>query len=76
MSIISKLICRHKHNEVVCWHWTHGYNTNEVRFLEIQMRCKYCGKYHIVCIYDWELCYKFIEQYRDKMWDGDCHPVL
>lgn len=39
------LFCRHKNSEVVCWHWTHGYNDNDIRFLEIELKCKYCGKY-------------------------------
>lgn len=42
---IMDLFCRHKNSEVVCWHWTHGYNDNDIRFLEIELKCKYCGKY-------------------------------
>ena len=35
MNILKKIFCRHKNNEIVCWHWTHGQNANEIRFLEI-----------------------------------------
>lgn len=24
MNILKKIFCRHKNNEIVCWHWTHG----------------------------------------------------
>ena len=44
--MLKKIFCKHKDNEVICWHWTHGEGTNEIRFLEIQLRCKNCGKYH------------------------------
>ena len=71
-----KLFCKHKNNDVVCWHWTHGYNANEIRFLEIQLRCKDCGKYHFAEIRDWKECYKFIEKYKDKQWSDACQPVL
>lgn len=72
-----KLFCRHKNNnEVVCWHWTHGWNTNEIRFLEIQLRCNDCGKYHFAYIKDWNECYEFIDKFKDKEWSDTCHPVL
>ena len=36
MNILKKIFCRHKNNEIVCWHWTHGQTANDIRFLEIQ----------------------------------------
>lgn len=76
MKFLKKLFCRHKHSEVICWHWTHGYSTYEIRFLEIQLKCKYCGKYHFAEIGDWNECYKFIDKHKDKEWSNICHPVL
>lgn len=73
---LKKLFCKHEHNEVVCYHWTHGLYDNEIRFLEIQLKCKDCGKYHFVYIHNWDKCYKFIEKHKDKEWSDTCHPVL
>lgn len=70
------LFCKHANNEVVCWHWTHGIDTNEVRFLEIQLKCNDCGKYHFAYIYDWNKCDKFISEHKDKFWSSNCQPVL
>lgn len=50
---IMNLFCRHKNSEVVCWHWTHGYNDNDIRFLEIELKCKDCRKYFFRYIKDW-----------------------
>ena len=61
-----QLFCRHKNSEVICWHWTHGWNDNEIRFLEIQLRCKNCGKYYFAQIKDWNECDKFISKHKDK----------
>ena len=33
---LRKILCKHKNSEVICWHWTHGPNGNDIRFLEIQ----------------------------------------
>ncbi len=32
MNFIRKLFCKHKNSEVICWHWTHGPNGNDIRF--------------------------------------------
>jgi hypothetical protein len=73
---VRKLFCEHKNNEVACWHWTHGMNTNEIRFLEVQLRCRNCGEYHFMEIRDWNKCYDFISCYKDKQWYSTCKPVL
>ena len=71
-----RLFCKHENNDVVCYHWTRGLYDNEIRFLEIQLKCKDCGKYHFVYIYNWDKCYEFIEKYKDKYWSDTCKPVL
>ena len=76
INYIRSCFCKHENSEVICWHWTHGYNTSEIRFLEIQMRCNDCGKYYFVEIRDWNKCYEFIEKYKDKQWSCTCKPVL
>lgn len=76
LSTLKQLICKHKNNEVVCWHWTHGISTYEIRFLEIQMRCKDCSKYHFKYIRDWNECKKFISKHKNKQWSDECKPVL
>ena len=73
---ILNLFCKHKNSEVICWHWNHGYNSNEIRFLEIQLKCNNCRRYYFRYIYDWNECYKFIDKYRDKEWSDSCKPVL
>ncbi len=76
MNVLKKIFCRHKHYEVICWHWTHGPTTNDIRFLQIQLKCKDCGKYYFRYILDWDKCYKFIDKYKDKEWSDTCKPVL
>ena len=76
MNIIKKLFCKHKNNEVVCWHWTHGSNDNYYRFIEVQRRCKDCGKYYFRYIQDEEKCDEFAYDYYDKQWSDTCKPVL
>jgi hypothetical protein len=76
MKFFKRLFCRHKNNEVICWHWTHGQNGNEIRFLEIQKRCSDCGKYFLRYIKNWDECEKFTEKYPDKQWSNKCKPVL
>lgn len=71
-----RLFCRHKNSEVICWHWTHGYNDNEIRFLEIELKCKDCGRYFFRYIKDYNECKKFIEKYKDNRWSDTCKPVL
>ena len=73
---LKKLFCLHKNNEVICWHWTHGAGTNEIRYLEIQLKCNRCGKYHFKEIRDWKECDKFIAAYKDKRWSDTCKPIL
>lgn len=70
------MFCKYKEREVVCWHWTHGLNGNDIRFLEIQTRCKHCGKYLFVYLKDWNMCDRFIEKHKDKKWSATCKPVL
>lgn len=74
--ILRKLFCRHKLNEVVCWHWTHGRIGNNIRFLQIQVRCKKCGKLHFKYIYDWNKCEAFIKCHKDTEWSDKCKPIL
>lgn len=53
MNIFSNFLCKHKESEVICWHWTHGPNGNEIRYLEIQRKCKKCGKLFFRYIKKW-----------------------
>lgn len=76
MKILRKLFCKHKNSEIVCWHWTHGQNDNDARFLEIQEKCNECGKYYFNYIKDWNKCDKFISKYPDKQWSNTCKPIL
>ena len=76
MRFVKQLFCNHIDSEVVCWHWTHGWSTYEIRFLEIQLRCNICGKYYFAEIRDWDECYKFIARHKDKRWSETCKPVL
>ena len=70
------LFCKHEYNEVVCLHWTHGPYDNDIRFLEIQLKCKDCEKYHFTYIHNWDECYEFIAHHKDKYWSNTCKPVL
>ena len=76
MSYLKKIFCRHKKSEVVCWHWTHGPNGNDIRYLEIQKKCQDCGKYFFRYIKNWDECEKFISKYPDKRWSDKCKPSL
>ena len=76
MKILRKLFCRHKNSEIICWHWTHEQNGNDIRFLEIQEKCNECGKYYFRYIKDWNKCDKFISKYPDKQWSSSCKPIL
>lgn len=76
LSTLRQLLCKHKNSEVICWHWTHGASTNEIRFLEIQMRCNDCGKYYFRYIRDWNECEKFISKNKDKQWSVNCKPMI
>lgn len=76
MNFFKKLFCKHKNSEVICWHWTHGPNMNEPRFLEIQLKCNNCGKYYFTTIRECMDCNEFISIYKDKQWSTTCRPVL
>ena len=73
---LRQIFCLHRDSEVVCWHWTHGIADNDIRFLEIQMRCKRCGKYYFTYIYDWNEAEDFAFDHRDKRWSLKYKPVL
>ena len=73
---LKKIFCKHKNNEVVCWHWTHGYATYNPRIIEIQYKCNDCGKYYFGGITNWNKCKKFAAKYKDKQWSDTCKPVL
>lgn len=76
MKLIKRLFCRHRNNDVVCLHCTHGPNANEIRHLEIQLKCNNCGKYHFRYIYNLDKCEAFISKHKDKFWSSNCKPVL
>ena len=73
---IKQLLCIHKDNDVVCWHWTHGLNGNDDLFLEVQFKCKKCGRYFFRYINDRNECFSFIELNKDKQWSNKCKPVF
>lgn len=73
---LKQILCRHKENDVICWHWTHGVNGNEPRFIEIQLKCKNCHKYHFTYIKDRLKCVEFSKRYSEKEWSDKCKPML
>jgi hypothetical protein len=75
-TVSKKIFCRHKKSEVVCWHWTHGPNGNDIRYLEIQRKCPDCGKYFFTYIKKWDECEKFISNHQEKEWSDKCKPSL
>lgn len=44
MNFLKRLLCKHKDREMLRWHYTHGYNGMEPRFIEIEYKCNDCGK--------------------------------
>jgi hypothetical protein len=76
MNFIKKLFCKHKNSEVICWHWTHGPNGNDIRYLEIQRKCSDCGRFFFSYIENRNDCEKFVSKYPDKQWSNKCKPVL
>lgn len=76
MNIFSNFLCKHKESDVICWHWTHGPNGNEIRFLEIQRKCKNCGKIFYRYIKNRDECEKFTKKYADKRWSIVCKPII
>lgn len=73
---LRKILCKHKDSEVICWHWTHGPNGNDIRFLEIQRKCTECGKYFFTHIKGRDKCNRFVSYYPEKEWSDKCKPVL
>lgn len=73
---LKKILCKHKNSEVICWHWTHGPNGNDIRFLEIQRKCTECGKYFFTHIKGQDECNRFVSHYPEKEWSDKCKPVL
>ena len=81
---LKKIFCKHKNNELVCWHWTHGFITNKttttltssIGNIEVQYRCEDCGKYYFRHIENWLKCEEFATKYKDKQWPDTCKPVL
>jgi hypothetical protein len=73
---LRKILCKHKNSEVICWHWTHGSNGNDIRFLEIQRKCTECGKYFFTHIKGRDECNRFVSHYPEKEWSDKCKPVL
>ncbi len=70
-----KLFCLHRKNsEVVCWHWTHGLNAAEIRYLEVCLKCHDCGRFYYRYITDWDYADEFTEVYKGKEWIGYGDP--
>ena len=76
MNIFQKIFCKHENDSIICWHWTHGQNGNEIRFLEIQKKCNNCGKIYFDYIKNWNRCEAFIKQHHDKEWSNKCKPIF
>lgn len=73
--LFRKLFCRHKDNNVICWHWTHGITSHEPPFLEVLLRCKTCGKYQFTTIQDPKRFDEFVSTYAEKEWADTYKPV-
>lgn len=72
---IKQLFCRHRNNQVICWHYTHGSNGNEITHIETQLQCHRCGKYWITLVRDPEDFDFFEENYIDRYWSDTCKPI-
>lgn len=70
--MLKQLFCKHKNNEVICWHWIQSNNT----IIEIQLKCLKCDKYCFKYIKGWNKCKVFMTKYIDKQWSENCRPVL
>lgn len=44
MNFFKKLLCRHNDFYMIRWHFTHGPNDNDPRFIEYEVECQKCGK--------------------------------
>lgn len=73
---MKKIICHHKDSDIICWHWTHGYNGMDYRHIEIQLKCNRCGKIYYRYIKDREECNVFAKENIDKIWSNKCKPIL
>ena len=73
---LKKLFCRHEQIEVICWYWTHGINAHATRFIEVQLKCKQCGKCFFIDIRDPKKYDEFIHKHVAKYWTDTCRPVL
>ena len=74
--MFKQLFCKHKENqEVICWHFTHGDNGIEPRFIEVQYKCHRCGKYYYRNITDTNEMMNFVSTYPDKEFSEKCKPV-
>lgn len=74
-NLIKKLFHRHK-GEVVCWHWSHGYDGMQPINIEIQLKCTKCGKYFYRYIFDYDECLEFEANHKDKQWSDNCKPNI
>lgn len=70
--MIKQLFCRHRNNQVICWHYAHGSNDNEITHIEAQLQCHRCGKYWITLVRDLEDFNFFEENYMSKYWSDTC----
>lgn len=64
MKFLKRLFCKHHNREILRWHYTHGYNGMEPRFIEVEYRCNDCGK--IFYQYIHENMNEFEQKYSDK----------
>jgi len=60
-----KLFCKHSNNEVISWHWTHGANSNDPAFIEVELECRDCGKHHYMYIHGRNKCNEFIDEHGE-----------
>ncbi len=74
--LLRRLFCKHESNEVVCWHWVNSFMDDDAHFLEVQVKCNNCSKYHFQYIRGWDECCKFMSEHKDKQWSETCEPVL
>lgn len=68
---MKKLFCKHKNNnELVYWRWVYCPHDSCARSIEAQLKCKDCGRYHHLYIYDWNECNDFVAEYKYKEWSN------
>ena len=66
MNILKRLFCKHKNKEMIRWHYTHGYNGMEPRFIEIEYKCNDCGKVFYKYLYN--NMTEFEQKHAEKRW--------